>query len=1092
MQTTIDQRFRLSPQQRQLWLWQQGKANYLARCAVLIEGNLDPKVLEEALHTTIRRHEILRTAFHRLPGMKVPVQIIDEGALNLRLEVRPDLDSDELDEIIGRAFADEGQPPFELEQTPLIRASLLSLSDARHLLLLNLPSLSVDLRSLGNLVEDISRSYVACLRNEELTGEVTQYIQFSEWQNELLEDEEDQEGKTYWQRKDFSAHLSSDLPFELHKTGASFTPHAIGSQVDPAVRRILDKAAQENDTTVEVFLLACWQTLLWRFLRKSEMVVGQVAHGRSYEELHSSLGVFARELPIQIHFEEDSKFSEILKQCAEATRAAAQWQDYFSWPRTPAATTPDFFPFAFEFSDAPQLPPASSGLRFSLAAHEVYAEPFKLKLCCSLKDAQLRWRLEYDAGLFERAEMQRLLESYAEVVRSAAGDAQRSVGQLRMLGERGRAEVLEGWNETQSSYPAESCLHELIEAQAERTPEAVAVVSEAERLSYRELEARANQLAHLLRSMQVGPESTVALFLERSLDFPVAMLATLKAGAAFLPLDPAQPQERLSFMLRDAGVQVVLTQESLVAQIPDGAAQLISLDADQRRIALHRPTRPDSSGVVPGNLAYVIYTSGSTGQPKGVAVEHRQIVNYVQAINGKLALRAQSGYATVSTFAADLGHTIIFPALCAGGTLHIISQERSASTELLADYCTQHRIDCLKIVPSHLAALLNGERRGEVLPVQRLVLGGEAASWALIEEVRRQRPACAVLNHYGPTETTVGVLTYEVEAARESPSWSKAGPVPLGGVLENVRAYILDERQQPVPVWVGGELYLGGKCLTRGYINGAEQTAERYVPDPFSTEAGARLYRTGDRARHRSDGAIEYLGRVDRQVKIRGYRIELGEVESVLRQHKDVRQCVAVAREEEDGEKRLIAYIVGAGKIASGAAANAGELRNWMSEKLPEYMIPGMILRLDAMPLTANGKVNLQALPSPDETHIQDGRVYVAPETQLQEVLAEIWADILKVERVGILDNFFELGGHSLLAMRILSRIRETFRVELQLRLLLEATTIKELADSLSAYETKPGQFENIARLLKKIKGMSAAEIKETLQNRKTEKNLTI
>ncbi|HEY9832687.1 MAG TPA: amino acid adenylation domain-containing protein, partial [Stenomitos sp.] len=596
------------------------------------------------------------------------------------------------------------------------------------------------------------------------------------------------------------------------------------------------------------------------------------------------------------------------------------------------------------------------------------------------------------------------------------------------------------------------CIHHLFEQQVERTPDNIAVVFENQQLTYAELNAKANQLAHYLKQQGVGAEVLVGIYAERSLNSIIALLGILKAGGAYLPLDPALPQESLIFRLQDAKVPVLLTQPELLKRKDAATQSVIYLDADWETIAQESDANPISERT-PENLAYVLYTSGSTGQPKGAAIEHRQILNYLYAILEKLELPAGANFAMVSTFAADLGNTVIFPALCTGGCLHIVSQDRASDPEALAEYFQHHPIDCLKIVPSHLATLLTSSTSASILPRQCLVLGGEAASWNLIEKVQQFVPNCRILNHYGPTETTVGVLTYSVKSKHNS---YNTKTVPIGRAIANTQVYLLDEQLQPVPIGVPGELYIGGAGLAREYLNRPELTAEKFITvknlggqDAHPT----RIYKTGDKARYLPDGNIEFLGRVDNQVKIRGFRIELGEIEAVLSQHPEVLQTVVIVREDDPGNQRLLAYFVPKGKQACSCSTQ--KLRRFLKKKLPDYMIPSAFVRLKTLPITPNGKVDHRALPAPDSARPELEKSFVAPRTSTEEVLAAIWADVLGLKQVGIHDNFFELGGHSLQAIQLVSKISVAINLDWSVKLLFSHPTIAELADVLGSLPQK-------------------------------------
>ncbi|MGH2621269.1 MAG: amino acid adenylation domain-containing protein, partial [Anaerolineales bacterium] len=616
------------------------------------------------------------------------------------------------------------------------------------------------------------------------------------------------------------------------------------------------------------------------------------------------------------------------------------------------------------------------------------------------------------------------------------------------LGAEDRRQLLFEFNQTAAAYPQDQCIHQLFEQQAARTPEQAAVVCEGRQLTYAELNARANQLAHYLRRQGVGAGTRVGLCVDRSVEMMVGLLGILKAGGAYVPLNPEYPKARLAQQLEEIEAPVVLTEAARIEQLPEFA--MLCLDRDQERWATEPQTNPECV-TTPEHPVYVIYTSGSTGVPKGVVVRHRGLVNYTHYIRGRLRLPEAAGtscgwrFATVSTITADLGNTCIYPSLVSGGCLHILSYETATNGSRFASYVAEHPIDVLKIVPSHLGALLASQPDGaNILPRKYLITGGEALSHELVERIAAAANGCELINHYGPTETTVGSLTANV--SRNGARRWKTATQPIGRPIANTEIYILDEHRRPAPIGTPGELYIGGAGLAQGYLNQPERTAERFVAHPFSRDPEARLYKTGDLVRYLPDGQVEFLGRTDHQVKIRGYRIELEEIEVILGQHPSVRQAVVVAREEEAGNKRLVAYVV----PNKSSAFSMGDLHRDLGEQLPDYMMPSAYVTLEALPLTANGKVDRKALPLPDYTRSGSNDAYTPPRNPTEELLVEIWARALQVEKVGIHDNFFSLGGHSLLAMKLTARIREVLRVELPLRDLFEMPTVAQLAAAIA------------------------------------------
>ena len=665
-------------------------------------------------------------------------------------------------------------------------------------------------------------------------------------------------------------------------------------------------------------------------------------------------------------------------------------------------------------------------------------------LTFSERPGRLGGLIESNRSLFGGETIERFTGHLTNILRQVLDNTGVQIRQLQILTDAERHHLTVALNDTRVDYPKGKCIHQLIEAQVARTPDAVAVVFEDERLNYRELNARANQLAHHLRALGVGADVKVGLLIEHSIEMVIGLLGILKAGGAYLPLDPSYPRERLSFMLADSQVRVLLTQQKLLASFPEHLAQVICLDADCE--LLTRESEENLSELAnPANLAYVIYTSGSTGKPKGVMITHQGLVNYLTWGAGAYGLADGQGAATHSSIGFDLTITSLFSPLLAGKRVELVSAQYGidALVNLLK---TGRDFSLLKLTPSHLAVLskqLNPQDAGGA--TRALIVGGEMLSSEMLGFWQTHAPGTRIINEYGPTETVVGCCVYEVERGRLI-----TGGVPIGRPIANTQLYILDRQGQPVPAGVSGELYIGGDGLARGYSNKPALTAERFIPDPFSGTVGGRLYQTGDLTRYLPDGNIEFVGRNDLQVKLRGFRIELGEIETALVQHGAVREAVVVAlADERQGESqgsstRLVAYLVAEAEQAFAIA----DLRAFLSEQLPDYMIPAHFMVLDQMPLTANGKVDRQALPVADTTR-GDSAAYVAPRRPAEELVAGMWSEILRVPRIGVHDNFFELGGHSLLATQVVSRVREVFGIELPLRGLFESPTVAGLAETI-------------------------------------------
>ncbi|VEP12992.1 Amino acid adenylation domain protein (fragment) [Hyella patelloides LEGE 07179] len=1066
------QGFQLSLEQKHLWTLQQrseeatSESNrsdgiarqsngFYSRCLVSLTGNLDVEKLYESLKTVAERHEILRTQFPRYRGMKFPLQAIASKlspvwqTLSLQ-HLSPQQQTGKIEELwqgLKRVEAiEDGESSWQLW--------LLTLSPEQHLLLFGLPAICADTETLKQIVAEIQRVYGG---EQVCDGEdIVQYVQYTQWQKELLAEADAEAGKAYWTELQKTANATIQLPMEASSQAElSFVTQFYTSSVEPHLQSKIAEFVGHNPNKTADLLLACWQVLLWSLVGQTDFILTYLSNGRTDEELIQTLGLMTKPLPFPVRFEADWRFGEILEQVRSLREEAEQWEDYFDSNTVLNRLEKATASIGYEFIQIPVTTTVAE-VKFEIQRLEASIDYHKLRLTGILNEAGLQTKIDYDPALYSSTMIRRLAEELQTILASAVSDPNQSLDRLEILGV-GERQLLVDFNQTQRDFPTGECLHQYFEAQVKRTPDRIALRFETEELTYKELNSLANQLAHHLQNLGVGIESLVGISFERSPSAIVALLGVLKAGAAYLPLDPELPPERLSVMLSQAPISALVTQQNLLEKLPQVDVPVICLDTD--RDLDRQPTENPNNSVTPANLAYVIFTSGSTGKPKGVAVEHRQVLNYLHGIVEQLQLSDSATYATVATLAADLGNTAIFPALCRGGCLCILSQAQIEDPIALANYCRHYPIDYLKIVPSYLETLLAIATSAALLPRKCLILGGEAASWELVRQVQRIAPDCKIVNHYGPTETTIGVLTYQVNGSNED-----ASTVPLGRPLGNSKIYLLDSHLQPLPIGVPGEIYISGAGLARGYFNQSDLTRERFI---FSSlYADERLYQTGDKGRYCDEaGTIEFLGRVDRQIKIRGYRVELGEIEAVLSQVSVVQEGIVQAIASEHGEIQLAAYIV----PKSGEDIPLNGVRDFLRERLPQYMIPASFTVLNVLPRTASGKIDRLALPEPVTTSQQD---FIAPRNPIERDIAHIWAEILKVEQVSANANFFELGGHSLLATQVMSRIRSTFDIELPLRVLFETSTLKQLAEAIAqaiASQTDESELANLLTELEQL-----------------------
>ncbi|MFJ6620662.1 amino acid adenylation domain-containing protein [Kitasatospora sp. NPDC091335] len=1040
----------LSSAQQRLWFLDRlepGSAEYLVPTVLRLTGRLDERALGLALDHVVARHEVLRTRYTEADG--VPVQVIDPARpLGLAaLDVRGSTGR-ELRELLAR----ETGRPFALDREPPLRAALLRTAAEEWHLVLTFHHIATDAWSTELVTGEIGRYYQCLTHGLPLPGAApaVQYADFAAWQRDRLDEPVVSAQLSYWKER-----LAGLQPLELptdRPRPAVRDPRGelLGVDVPADLGAAVAAVARARSATPFMVLLTAFHVLLARYSGQSDLAVGTPVAGRTRAETEDLAGLFVNTVVLRADLSGAPTFAGLLDRVrADAVQAYAH-QD-LPFERLVDELRPDrdpsrnpLFQVMFELLHTRQSPLEIDGVEVEELQADWRVAKFDLTVSFEERpDGTLACSFEYATALFDRSTVQRMAQHYLRLLRSAVDTPDARIGELEMLTEPERRQLLTDWRGTAAGQPGR-CVPELFSARAAARPDALAVVfagrSEIS-LTYAELDARANQLAHHLRASGVGQESVVGVCLERGPDVVVALLAVLKAGGCYVPFDPEHPAERLAFMLADAGAGTVLTHSRFADRLAAGRARVISLDGDRAELA-QRPTTAPAVTVDPEQLAYVIYTSGSTGQPKGVLIQHGSYAHHCEVIAEAYDIGADDRVVLLSALTFDVAMDQIAATLLAGATV-VVSDPLFWSPAELADRLAEHRVTIMEITPAYYRELLAGlgpdDRR-----LDRLRLMNVGSDVVTVDDARHWAatglPARFLCN-YGPTEATVTCVLHPVSG--ELPGARGESTLPIGRPVPGTTAYVLDPDLNPVPVGVPGELYLGGVRVARGYHRRPALTAERFVPDPFSPAPG-RLYRTGDLVRYAADGVIEFLGRIDQQVKIRGFRIELGEIEAVLAQHPGIRAVAVVARDLRPGDRRLVAYLV----PRDGTAPDIAALRAFLGDQLPEYMIPSLWVELPELPLTSSKKVDRKALPAPEAGRPQLERDYLAPRTPAEELIARTWGEVLGLDRIGVHDGFFDLGGHSLLATRVLARLRLAFAVELPLRLLFEAPTIALQAEA--------------------------------------------
>jgi amino acid adenylation domain-containing protein len=1029
----------LSYAQERLWFldrWETGSSFYNVPMAFRVKGPLDTGVLERSLKEIVRRHEVLRTTFVEEQGQGVQ-RISAEAQLEFMVTDLEQFPEGEREAEVGRCIAMEVERPFDLAQGPLLRANVIRLSEQEHVLVFVLHHIVTDGWSMGVLFQELNALYESYRKGEEspLRELPIQYADFAVWQRGWLQGEVLEREVGYWEKR-LEGLAVLELPTDRPRPPVvSYRGAQRDFTISGSLLRDLKGLSRSEGVTLYMALLAAFQTLLHRYSGQEDIGVGSPIANRNRAEIEGLIGFFVNTLVLRTDMGRDPSFRELLGRVREAALGAYAHQDVpFEKvveelnPVRDSSRSP-LFQVMFVLQNMADAKLNLAGVEVESLPEQTRTSKFDLTLFLTEEGEGLRGSIEYSTDLFDGTTIERMVGHLQTLLEGIVANADQRISELPILTEGERHQLLVEWNETKVDYPRDACIHELFEAQVERTPDRIAVVFEDKELTYRELNERANKLAHYLRKKGVGPEVLVGICMERSIEMVVGLLGILKAGGAYVPLDPAYPQERLSFMIRDTGLSFVLTQSWLMERIPD-VPDILFLDTESQEFGEERSENIEREAVAE-NLAYVMYTSGSTGRPKGVEVLHRGVVRLV--MNAGFAKFADKTFLQLAPLAFDASTFELWAPLLRGGKC-VVHPAGGPSPEKLGEVIRQHRVSTLWLTAS-LFNMVIDEAPETLQGVSQLLIGGEQLSTLHVRRAQEQLTGTRIINGYGPTECTTFSCCYEIPEGIGQDTM-----ISIGTPIANTQVYVLDGRRDPVPIGLPGELYIGGDGLARGYLNRPELTAERFMPDPFSLEPGARLYKTGDLVRYREDGNIEFLGRMDDQVKVRGFRIELGEIEAVLGQHEGIRQAVVAVR-EEGGDKRLVAYVV-----REEEGTGTGELRRYLQEKLPEYMIPSVFVFLAALPLNVNGKVDRKGLPAPEWRQPELAEGYVAPRTPTEEALAGIWAELLGLEQVGIHDNFFELGGHSLLAVRLFSKIDERFEKKLRLSDFFQSPTVEGIA----------------------------------------------
>ena len=1030
--------FPLTSAQLRLWFLDQlapNETSYLIPWALRIRGPLDAAALQFSLNEIYQRHEIFRTRY--VANGDDPVQLVTpEAELPLPLVSLTQLDAGAAEAEALRLARVEAQTPIVLAEGPMLRAKLVRIAEQDHVLLLTTHHICFDGWSRGIFLRELGFYYQTSVSGKpaELPELPIQYGDFAVWQQEHFTGDYMAGQLGYWkeQLKDLplSVALPSDRPRPAVQTSNGKSRHFT---LPKSLLEQVKLVSQREGVTPYMMMLAAFQVLVARYTGLDDIVLGTPTANRNRPELEGIIGLFANTLVLRTQLGGDPAFRGLLARVKETALSAYAHEDMpFEQlvqelsPERSLSQSP-LFQILFSLRNTPVGDFRLADLPMEWFGGSGEASKYDLSMYLEERSEGLGGKIEYNTDLYDESTIERILRHFETLLQSAIEAPEKRLSELEMLGTAERKQLLVDWNSTVREYPRDLCVHQLFERQTGVRGQAIAVEFGDEKITYADLNAQANRLAHALRAQGVGVGQRVGLFIERSVAMFVGLLGIQKSGAAYVPLDPAYPAERVRATLEAGGITLLVSQENLLSALPDYDGKVICLDRDRALLEKQSGENPQS-GVTPDDLIYVIFTSGSTGKPKGVELGHRGVVNLLDWMREELQFGENGVFPALASFAFDMSIPELYLALAAGGTVALAPKQLAADGEELAKFLRRHGATLVHATPTTWSLLLEAGFTGENLT---RCIGAEPLPSELFGRLMDAAPGTPLYNFYGPTETTVWSTFERFDSA--------ADRIVIGRPLANTQLYIVDGDGNPVPVGVPGELLIGGDGVAKGYLNQPELTAEKFIPDTFSRKAGARLYRTGDLGRYLPDGRVEFAGRVDHQVKIRGFRIELGEIETVLTQMSTVRECVVLAREDEAGDKRLVAYVV----AEPGAAVATREMREWVKQRLPEYMVPSAFVVLERMPLSPNGKVDRKALPAPE---VDRSAVVGTMENPVDEMIANIWAEVLKTAEITQTANFFELGGHSLLATKVVARIRQAMHVNLPLGAIFDSPTVAGLA----------------------------------------------